>query len=60
MITIPVAIFGIMRYESLIFEGKSEAPEKLFLADKSLVVSVLMWTGLVVWIIYGGVSIQPF
>ncbi|OGM02608.1 hypothetical protein A2115_01175 [Candidatus Woesebacteria bacterium GWA1_41_8] len=60
MITIPVVIFGIMRYESLIFAGKSEAPEKLFLTDKSLVVSVLMWTGLVVWIIYSGVSVQTF
>ena len=37
MITIPVAIFGIMRYQSLIFEGKSEAPEKLLLTDKPLV-----------------------
>ena len=25
-----------MRYESLIFEGKSETPEKLLLTDKSL------------------------
>jgi 4-hydroxybenzoate polyprenyltransferase len=33
MLTIPLAIFGIMRYESLIFEGKSEAPEKLLLTD---------------------------
>ena len=56
MITIPVVIFGIMRYESLIFEGRSEAPEKLLLTDKSLITSVLIWTGMVVWIIYGGIS----
>ena len=57
MITIPVVIFGIMRYESLIFEGKSEAPEKLLLTDKWLVASMLTWITLVIWILYGGVSI---
>jgi len=56
MITIPVVIFGIMRYESLIFEGRSEAPEKLLLKDKSLITSIVIWTGMVIWIIYGGVS----
>ncbi|HJX59362.1 hypothetical protein A2V61_03865 [Candidatus Woesebacteria bacterium RBG_19FT_COMBO_47_8] len=56
MITIPVVIFGIMRYESLIFEGRSEAPEKLLLTDRSLITSVVLWMGMVVWIIYGGVS----
>jgi 4-hydroxybenzoate polyprenyltransferase len=56
MITIPVTIFGIMRYESLIFAERSEAPEKLLLTDKSLVVSVAVWIVLVVWILYGGVA----
>ena len=56
MITIPFAIFGIMRYQSLIFEGRSEAPEKLLLTDKALVASVVMWAGLVVLILYGGVA----
>lgn len=57
MVTIPVTIFGIMRYESLIFEERSEAPEKLLLTDKALITSVVLWVGLVVWIFYGGVSI---
>jgi len=57
MISIPVVIFGIMRYESLIFEGKSEAPEKLLLTDKSLVASAFLWLGLVIWILYGGLSV---
>ena len=57
MITIPVAIFGIMRYESLIFEGRSEAPERLLLTDKALVISAFLWLGLVVWILYGGLSV---
>ncbi|MBI4153601.1 UbiA prenyltransferase family protein [Candidatus Woesebacteria bacterium] len=56
MLTIPVTIFGIMRYESLIFEGKSEAPEKLLLTDVALVSSVVLWIGLVVWILYGGIA----
>lgn len=56
MVTIPVAIFGIMRYQSLIFAGRSEAPEKLLLRDKSLVASVVIWVSLVVWILYGGVT----
>jgi 4-hydroxybenzoate polyprenyltransferase len=53
MITIPVVIFGIMRYESLIFEDRSEAPEKVLLTDKSLIISLLLWAGLVIWILYG-------
>jgi len=57
MITIPVVIFGIMRYESLIFEDRSESPEKLFLTDKALITSIILWLSLVVWILYGGVSI---
>lgn len=54
MITIPLVIFGIMRYQNLIFLGRSEAPEKLLLTDKALVASVALWAGLVIWIFYGG------
>lgn len=57
MITIPVTIFAIMRYQSLIFAGRSEAPEKVLLTDKALVVSVGLWTGMVIWILYGGVMV---
>jgi 4-hydroxybenzoate polyprenyltransferase len=56
MITIPVAIFGIMRYESLIFKDQAEAPEKVLLTDKALMISVGLWTSLVIWIIYSGIS----
>ena len=56
MATIPVAIFGIMRYESLIFEGKSEAPEKILLTDKSLLASIGLWLFMVLWVFYGGVT----
>ncbi len=57
MITIPVVIFGIMRYEYLIFAGKSEAPEKILLTDRALITTVVVWTTLIVWIFYGGVSV---
>ena len=58
MVTIPIVIFGIMRYEALIFAGKSEAPEKLLLTDKSLVLAVFIWTAVIIWIFYGGVSVS--
>jgi decaprenyl-phosphate phosphoribosyltransferase len=56
MLTIPVTIFGIMRYESLIFEGKSETPEKLLLTDKMLITAVIIWITLVYWVLYGGIT----
>lgn len=58
MLTIPVVIFGIMRYEALIFEGKSEAPEKLLLTDKALIIALGLWVTIVYWIIYSGVSVS--
>lgn len=56
MLTIPVTIFGIMRYESLIFEGKSETPERLLLTDRALIIAVILWVLLVYWVLYSGVS----
>ena len=58
MATIPIVIFGIMRYEALIFEGKSEAPEKLLLTDKGLIIAVTLWVTIVYWILYSGVSVS--
>ena len=57
MLTIPITIFGIMRYESLIFEGKSETPEKLLLTDKSLIVAVSLWLIFIYWVLYGGIAV---
>jgi hypothetical protein len=56
MLTIPVTIFGIMRYESLIFQNRSETPERLLLTDKSLIVAVGLWVTIVYWVLYSGVS----
>lgn len=56
MFTIPVTIFGIMRYESLIFENRTETPEKLLLRDASLITAVGLWILIVYWVLYSGVS----
>lgn len=56
MVTIPIVIFGIMRYEALIFEGKSEAPEKVLLTDPALLISAALWVGVVYLVLYGGIS----
>jgi 4-hydroxybenzoate polyprenyltransferase len=54
MATIPFVIFIVMRYESLIFQDKAEAPEKLFLTDIPLVTAVSIYLGMVLAILYGG------
>lgn len=58
MATIPIVIFGLMRYEALIFEGKSEAPEKLLLTDKALLIAVTLWVIVVYWIMYSGIAVS--
>lgn len=56
MITIPVVIFGIMRYLRIIHEGtRAESPERVLLGDKTLLVTVNLWIFLVVVIMYGAV-----
>jgi 4-hydroxybenzoate polyprenyltransferase len=56
MASIPLVIFGIMRYEAVIFEGKAETPERVLLTDKPLIFSIFLWIILIYWIIYSGVS----
>mgnify|MGYP002624170685 CR=1 FL=1 len=56
MVTIPLVIFIIMRYEALIFEDRSEAPEVVLLTDKPLVITSLVYGALVLSILYGGVA----
>lgn len=57
MATIPVTIFIIMRYEAVIFADRSEAPEKVLLKDKGLVSAIALWGVMVMYILYGGLSI---
>ncbi|MDP3955065.1 MAG: UbiA prenyltransferase family protein [bacterium] len=54
MATIPVVIYGIMRYQKIIYEGaRAESPERVLLSDKPLLTAALLWGVMVVGIIYG-------
>lgn len=54
MLTIPIVIFGVMRYLHIVYEGsRAETPERVILGDKPLLSSVFLWLLLVLWVIYG-------
>jgi hypothetical protein len=43
-----------MRYMTIIYQGaKAESPEKVLLADKPLLITVLSWGLMVIIILYG-------
>lgn len=53
MATIPVVVFGIMRYIRIIYDGaRAESPERVMLSDKPLLFSVAVWGFLVVAVLY--------
>jgi len=53
MITVPVVIYGVMRYLQLIYErNQGESPERVLLSDRPLLGSVLLWGFMVVVILY--------
>ena len=53
MTTIPIVIYGIMRYTQLVYEKhEGESPDRVLFADKPLLFSVILWAGMVVFIIY--------
>lgn len=54
MITIPLVIYGIMRYLQLIYEkSEGESPEKILLSDQPLFLTVTFWGLGTIIIIYG-------
>lgn len=54
MITIPLVIYGLMRYMNIVYQGsRAESPEKVLLSDKPLLATVLIWGLMVVGILYG-------
>lgn len=54
MLTIPVVIYGVMRYMNIIYQGnRAESPERVLLSDKSLLATVFIWGIMVVGILYG-------
>lgn len=53
MATIPVVIYGVMRYLYIIYEKKEgESPERVLVTDRPLLISVILWLVLVIGIIY--------
>ena len=55
MATIPVVLFGIMRYIRIIYDGsRAESPERVIFSDIPLLASVLIWMAMVIGVLYVG------
>jgi len=53
MATIPIVIYGVMRYLYIIYEKKEgESPERVLLTDAPLLFTVILWMLMVLFIIY--------
>ncbi len=53
MITVPLVIFGVMRYLALVYEdNKGESPEQVLINDKTLLATVSAYIALTMAIIY--------
>lgn len=53
MATVPLVIYGVMRYLYIIYEKKEgESPERVLLTDKPLLATVILWIVSVIGIIY--------
>lgn len=51
--TIPLVFYGLSRYLYLVIqEDKGGDPSEMLLTDKSILLTVLVWVGLVAWILY--------
>lgn len=54
MATIPLVIYGLMRYLQLIYEkSEGESPEEVLFSDRPLFATVLLWGLATILIIYG-------
>ncbi len=53
MATVPVVVYGVMRYLYIIYEKKEgESPERVLLSDTPLLTSAVLYTVMVIGIIY--------
>lgn len=53
MATVPVVIYGVMRYLYIIYEKKEgESPERVLVTDKPLLSAVILWLSMTIGIIY--------
>jgi decaprenyl-phosphate phosphoribosyltransferase len=54
MLTIPLVIYGVMRYLHLIYEkNEGESPEKVLTSDKPMLITITLWGVMVIGILYG-------
>jgi 4-hydroxybenzoate polyprenyltransferase len=54
MLTIPLVIYGVMRYLHLIYEkNQGESPAAILTLDRPMIITVSLWTLLVILILYG-------
>lgn len=53
MITVPVVVYGVMRYLYVIYEKKEgESPERVLLTDVPILSTVVLWIIMILFIIY--------
>lgn len=53
MATVPVVIYGVMRYMQLIYEkNQGESPHKVIMSDRPLIAVVALWGVMVITILY--------
>ena len=54
MFTVPLVIYGVMRYLQLVYErNEGESPERVLLNDKPMLIAVVIWILMVLFILYG-------
>lgn len=54
MVTVPIVIYGVMRYLHLIYEkNEGESPAKILTSDKPMLITVSLWGLMVIGILYG-------
>ncbi len=53
MVTVPLVIYGVMRYLQLIYErNEGESPERILLSDKPLMTTIVIWGVLTIGLLY--------
>lgn len=53
MLTVPIVIYGVMRYLQLVYEkNEGESPERVLLSDRPLLIAAVVWAIMVMVIIY--------
>ena len=54
MLTVPIVIYGVMRYLQLVYEkNEGESPERVLLSDVPILTAFIVWGLMVIAIIYG-------